>query len=177
MTISAYILRWVDDDWLCLVHLHKKLDVYMQIGGHIELDETPWQAAAHEIAEESGYSLSELDIVQHSDKILSTPANTYHPMAFVSNTHKVGNEHYHSDSCYGFVAEKLPQSPPEEGESADLRWLTLIEMEAEAAKGKVLADTASIYQYLIDSLNSYVRVPARDFSLGKPRQYGIVYKR
>ncbi len=35
----------------------------MQVGGHIELDETPWQAVEHELREESGYTLAELSSI------------------------------------------------------------------------------------------------------------------
>ena len=55
MTVSAYIILRDGEDLKCLVHLHKKVGKLMQIGGHIELDETPWQSVVHELFEESGY--------------------------------------------------------------------------------------------------------------------------
>lgn len=63
MTVSAYIVRKENDEWKYLVHFHKKIEVLMQIGGHIELDETPWQTVAHELEEESGYTPYELTVV------------------------------------------------------------------------------------------------------------------
>jgi len=38
-----------------ILHKHRKLNKLLQFGGHVELDETPWQAVLREIAEESGY--------------------------------------------------------------------------------------------------------------------------
>jgi len=37
MTVSAFIVRQVDGEWKCLVHLHKKAGKLMQVGGHVEL--------------------------------------------------------------------------------------------------------------------------------------------
>ncbi len=49
MTVSIYIIHRVGDEWRCLVHMHRKLGFLMQVGGHIELDETPWQSVEHEL--------------------------------------------------------------------------------------------------------------------------------
>lgn len=177
MTVSAYIVRRVDDEWKCLVHYHKKMDVLMQIGGHIELNETPWQTMAHELAEESGYTLAELDIVQcTSDRIAETD-NVSHPTPFAMNTHLVGNEHFHSDTCYGFVAEAEPCTIVAEGESQDLRWLTLAELHEGVSRGDVLKDVAAIYDFLLAHIDTWVRVPAESFSVDKPHVAGVTYKR
>lgn len=117
MTVSAYIVRQIDNVWHCMVHYHKKIDVYMQIGGHIELDETPWQAMAHELEEESGFTLDELSVLQPTIGRVRDVDNINHPVPFTMNTHNVGNDHYHSDLCYGFVAENLPENQTAEGES------------------------------------------------------------
>lgn len=50
MTASAYILRQENGVWKCLVHFHKKVEKLMQVGGHIELNETPWQTITHELS-------------------------------------------------------------------------------------------------------------------------------
>ena len=51
LTACAFIIRQVDGEWRCLVHMHKKLGKLLQIGGHVELHETPWQSVAHELRE------------------------------------------------------------------------------------------------------------------------------
>jgi 8-oxo-dGTP pyrophosphatase MutT (NUDIX family) len=93
MTISAYIVWWDSNDWRCLVHFHKKVEVLMQIGGHIELDETPWQTVAHELKEESGYNLEDLDVLQYTSDSLKEAGNITHPTPLLVNTHNVGNDH------------------------------------------------------------------------------------
>ncbi len=177
MTISAYIIRREDDEWKCLVHFHKKMEKLMQIGGHIELDETPWQAVAHELEEESGYTLGELNVIQHTADMTEEHGSTMHPTPFTMNTHNVGNDHYHSDLCYGFVARQLPQQLVSGDESTDLRWMTLDEMAQGVDADEVLKDVLFIYRFLLAQLAGYVLVPAKLYSLTKPKNIGIVYKR
>lgn len=102
MTVSAYIIRRENNQWKCLVHFHKKMQKLLQIGGHIELNETPWQAISHELAEESGYTLDDVQVLQYTGAQVEGGSNVVHPVPFAMNTHNVGNEHYHSDLCYGF---------------------------------------------------------------------------
>lgn len=177
MTISAYIVRKERGAWKCLVHFHKKIEALMQIGGHIELDETPWQTAAHELEEESGYGLSELDVLQYTPDRLRESDNITHPTPFLINTHNVGNEHYHSDLCFAFEAKFLPQQSVASEESADLRWLDIEQLRLGSEDGTVLKDVYYIYDFLIDHSDQLVRVPATDFSLEKPVSIGLTYKR
>ncbi len=176
MTISAYIVRKENDEWKCLVHFHKKVEILMQIGGHIELDETPWQTVAHELAEESGYSLGELRVAQYTADRLKEAGNITHPTPFTMNTHNVGNDHYHSDLCYGFIADELPKNSIAEDESADLRWLTFEELKDGAERGTVLKDVVNIYDFLLQHLEKMVLVNASDYSIDKPLPHGIFYK-
>lgn len=177
MTVSAYIVRKVNNKWLCMVHFHKKVEKLMQIGGHIELDETPWQTVAHELQEESGYTLAELDILQPTAERMTDSGQISHPVPFNLNTHNVGNNHYHSDLCFGFVANNLPAAQVTDGESADIRWLTLSELQGGAKNGDVVPDVVNIYEFLLNRLNDYVCVPATKYSLQKPKHTGITYKR
>ncbi|MCA9327963.1 NUDIX domain-containing protein [Candidatus Saccharibacteria bacterium] len=176
MTVSAYIIRHEDDEWKCLVHMHKKIDKLMQIGGHIELDQTPWQALVDELREESGYMLEELELLQPYENVPQVGDAVVHPLPFLSNTHDVGDGHYHSDACYGFIAYTEPKNSPSESESSDIRWLSRKELESAAKKGILLEDTADMYYFLLDNLESFHHVDPMKFSLEKP-QKGITYKR
>ncbi|MEO6761106.1 MAG: NUDIX domain-containing protein [Candidatus Saccharimonadales bacterium] len=176
MTISAYILLLDDNVWKCLVHFHRKIEVLMQIGGHIELTETPWQAMAHELKEESGYSLAELMVLQHTADRVVEAGNIQHPTPFMVNTHNAGNDHYHSDSCYGFVAKERPKGVVSNGESIDLRWLTIDQLSGLVSKGEALEDVRNIYRFLLEHLGTYARVPAIGFSLEKPKRASLTYK-
>jgi len=177
MTVSAYIVRSVEGEWTCLVHYHRKMDILMQIGGHIELNETPWQAMEHELAEESGYRLDELSLLQFTSDRVEGTDNITHPVPFAMNTHLVGNEHFHSDSCYGFIAKAEPGSNVAEGEASDLRWMTLANLRAGAASGEVLKDVVAIYDFLLSHIDELAQVPASSFSVNKPLVAGVTYKR
>ena len=92
--------------------MHRRLGVLMQIGGHIEIDETPWQTVAHELTEESGYTLDELSVLQPS-KARKVTGAVVHPVPCLVNTHTAGPApHYHSDLCYVFEAQHLPSRGP-----------------------------------------------------------------
>lgn len=177
MTASAYILLREDGVWKCLVHFHKKVEKLMQVGGHIELSETPWQTIAHELDEESGYGLNELEVLQHTADRVQDSRNITHPVPVLMNTHNVGDEHFHSDLCFGFVAHARPKHAVKDGESADLRWLAIDELEKAAKEGVALEDVAHMYRFILDHLETYVRVPAVSFSLEKPANAGVVYLR
>ncbi len=176
MTASAYIIMRDNGEWKCLVHMHKKVDKLMQIGGHIELNETPWQAVAHEIQEESGYTLEQLDILQPFASMPLTDGNIVHPVPFTMNTHNVGDEHYHSDLCYGFVASSYPKNQTPDGESNDLRWCTLSELWRAVGTGEALKDMTMIYEYLIKHVDELCKVSTRKFSLEKPFIQRASYK-
>src|ERR1043165_9367821 len=52
-TVAIFV---VHDSKILLIH-HRKLDKWLPLGGHIELDEDPEQAALREAKEESGFDV------------------------------------------------------------------------------------------------------------------------
>lgn len=177
MTVSAWILLRQDDQIKCLVHFHRKIEVLMQIGGHIELDETPWQTVAHEVEEESGFTLDQLAVLQHTRDIPATGAHVIHPAPFMLNTHNVGDDHFHSDLMYGFVTAEMPAQQLAEGESDDLRWVSLEELEQLSSDGQALKDVYTAYKFLVEHLDTYEQVPASRYSIEKPLAATVTYKR
>lgn len=176
MTISGYIVRIDQPEPLCLVHMHRKMGKLMQIGGHIELDQTPWQAVADEVRQESGYMFSELKVAQPTQNRVSPKGSIVHPVPFTMNTHNVGNSHYHSDLCYGFVAEGPAVNAAAEGESEDLRWMTISQLDVAVEAGGALPDTVEIYRSFVANLGTYALVAATEFSLNKPAEPVATYK-
>lgn len=169
ITISAYIIRTDESEPKVLVHIHKKFGKLMQIGGHIELNETPWQALAHELVEESGYDISELKVLQPSENISPVAHAVIHPVPLVMNTHMVTADHFHSDLAYGFTVDHIPRALPGEDESGDLRWLTLDELKRDVDQELALPDVWNIYTTIITSyLPSYAQIDAQKFALTKP---------
>jgi len=123
-TASAMIVRYDGDSPYALLVRHKKYGRYIQPGGHVELHESPWGAILHEIEEETGYELSQLKILQPKDSLRSLEGdNQLHPSPAFLNTHRVANEHFHSDMMFIFTTRELPENSPDEGESQDLVWV------------------------------------------------------
>ncbi len=110
-TASCYI---VDDDGRLLLHHHRRLDRWLQMGGHVERDEAPAAAALREGLEESG--LRDLQLASGGIFDLDVhriPAGRGEP------------DHDHFDVRYlarTFLPETVTIDP---GESNDLAWVTL----------------------------------------------------
>ncbi len=169
ITVSAWIVRYDGDVPKVLVHMHRKMGKLMQIGGHVEVDETPWQTLGHELPEESGYKLSDLQILQPLAEVPKVADAVIHPVPVLSNTHRVTENHYHSDYCYAFVAKDLPVRTPDEGESQDLRWLTIDELQQTVADGITWQDVSDIYRFVVEQcLPTYSRIDTSQYSLEKP---------
>lgn len=140
---SAYIVRLDGDEPKVLLHKHKKLGSFLQFGGHVELDENPWQALRHELAEESGYSFDQLTLLQppHVPKRLS--GAKLHPTPLVLMTHDFNESHKHSDIEYVFTTTEEPAGKINADESQEVRAFTRIELnDSEAQIPQNVRETA-----------------------------------
>jgi 8-oxo-dGTP pyrophosphatase MutT (NUDIX family) len=89
-----------------VLHLHKRLGIWMQPGGHIDAGETPDVAARREATEELGL------VVEH-------PASG--PSLVNIDVHDAALGHTHLDLRYLLIAgDDDPHPPPDE--SPDARW-------------------------------------------------------
>jgi 8-oxo-dGTP pyrophosphatase MutT (NUDIX family) len=110
-TASCYV---VDDDGRLLLHHHKRLDRWLQMGGHVEGDELPELAALREGREESGLE----DLVPVSEGIFDLDI---HPIPAA----KGEPDHAHFDIRY-LARTASPEAAMADGEeSNDLAWVTL----------------------------------------------------
>jgi 8-oxo-dGTP pyrophosphatase MutT (NUDIX family) len=99
-----------------VLHLHRRLGIWMQPGGHIDAGETPDQAALREAIEELG-----LDVAH--------PAGG--PVLLHLDVHEAALGHVHLDLRYLlFGADDDPHPPP--GESPEARWYSWDEALAVA---------------------------------------------
>ena len=109
VTASCFV---VDGDGRLLLHHHRRLDRWLQMGGHVEGDEWPEAAALREGAEESGLadleSLGLLDLDVHA-----IPAGRGEP----------GHDHF--DVRYLARTARPGAITIDQAESLDLAWMTL----------------------------------------------------
>jgi len=101
LTASAFVIssRGV------VLHLHRRMGIWVQPGGHVDAGETPEEAALRETVEETGL------VARHC-----TPPNLFHV-----DVHQGPRGHIHYDLRYVVLAEPLDPTPPL-GESPEVYW-------------------------------------------------------
>jgi ADP-ribose pyrophosphatase YjhB (NUDIX family) len=166
-TVSAFIVRYFNNEPKVLLHMHRKLHKLLPVGGHIELNETPWEGLRHELREESGYMLEKLQVLQPQEQI---PASEYEyvvvqPTPIHVNSHETEHvkRHFHTDFGYALVATDDPDDMPDVGESLDLLWLTREEIVAipdDIIWPNTRTNALSVLDVYLDKWN---KVPATDF--------------
>lgn len=167
-TVTAYIVRRDGDDTYVMLHMHKKLGKLLPVGGHVELDETPWASMAHELEEESGYRLEELEILQPQARIEVLDGVVLHPQPIVVQTHDISAEHFHTDLGYLFLAQTVPHGKCAEGESDDIRWLTR-DGVVRLADDDIWSNTRQICLAVFDMfLDDWSAVKATNFRTALP---------
>ena len=133
VTASAWILS-IDMDKTLLTH-HKKLNRWLQLGGHIENDKTIQQAASREAFEESG--IGQLELIQQSP--------------FDVDVHKIparGNTpaHYHYDMRFLLLSKSMNFTKSDE--SNDLAWVPLTELAELVSDASILRMAKKTELYL-----------------------------
>lgn len=93
-TASALI---IDNNKVLLVY-HKKLNVWLHPGGHVEKNENPDETLLREVKEETGL---EIEIISDKDESLSNQkkdvSSLHLPYAFLC---ELVGDHYHNDLIY-----------------------------------------------------------------------------
>ncbi|PLS80949.1 NTP pyrophosphohydrolase, partial [Candidatus Saccharibacteria bacterium] len=150
-TVSAFIIRTDGPEPRILLHEHRKLNRLFQFGGHVELHETPWQAIAHEIEEESGYRLDQLRLLQPADRLMELSSSVLHPQPVCQMTHQFSDhDHFHTDTVYAFITDQTPAHEVGEGESGLMRLVTRAEL-SQLNEDTILPDIKDIGLYILDS--------------------------
>lgn len=107
-----------------LLHFHKKLNMWLPVGGHIEKNELPEVAALREIEEETGLVASLYN--PDEQKGFSDVQQLFRPMHILLED--IEEFHKHIDFIY-YAFSKTDNLNPQDGETADLRWLTADEIK------------------------------------------------
>src|SRR5207248_6031697 len=136
-TVAIFV---VHDGKILLIH-HRKLNAWLPLGGHIELDEEPEQAALREAKEESG-----LDVVLLGERPPTTGPGTRALIAprFL-DIHRISDTHEHIGMIYWARPKKVAQASslhiPEThrqdacatilaaAEHHDIRWCSAADLE------------------------------------------------
>jgi 8-oxo-dGTP pyrophosphatase MutT (NUDIX family) len=107
-----------------LLHYHKSLKKWIPIGGHIDRDELPEDAAIREAREEAGIDIvlfdSDLKLGIKESRQLIKPAHLV--------LHNINGYHQHIDFTFYATADTFDLNPSF-GETNELKWFTKEEIE------------------------------------------------
>ena len=120
-TVAIFI---VQDAKVLLVH-HRKLNKWLPLGGHIELDEDPEQAALREAREESGFGVELI-----GDRPPTTEPGTRALIAprFL-DIHRISDTHEHIGLIY-WARPKNGTMTQADAEHHDICWKSAAELDA-----------------------------------------------
>ncbi len=121
-----------------LIRKHEKYDKWLAVGGHIELDETPDQAALREVQEEVGLKIKL--IPSRKMPIYNNPESEYEELVppWYANIHRINDSHKHISFIYFATSESDLVVPEYEDDiSNEWKWFT---------KEELLAPTLQIWE-------------------------------
>ncbi len=153
-TVAIFV---VHDGKILLIH-HRKLDKWLPLGGHIELDEDPEQAALREAKEESG-----LDVELLGERPPTTSPGTRALIAprFL-DIHRITDAHEHIGMIYwarprmsGAHGVTRPTASLSAAEHHDIRWCAADDLD-------------NLKPPMSDAVKWYCRAAIREISSGRP---------
>jgi 8-oxo-dGTP pyrophosphatase MutT (NUDIX family) len=165
ITASAFIVRMDDAEPRVMLHQHRLLNKMMQFGGHVELDEHPWEAVAREIREETGYDFDQLEVLVLPGAMphLPQPALLIPQPLYILDVPFYGASpaHFHDDIAWAFVAKAPPRHALAPGESEDIVLYGRGELVA-LPDNKIISNVRETALFVFDTcLPTWNAVPAR----------------
>lgn len=109
-----------------LLHFHKRLDRWLQVGGHIEYDRDVAAAALREAREETG--LTDLEFYPADDTAAPIDIDVH-----TIPRRGMTPEHLHLDFRYLLLTRRPESIAPDAGESNQIRWMRFDEALALAS--------------------------------------------
>lgn len=145
-TATAYVVSKFDGEYKVLLHKHKKLAIWIAIGGHIEKDENPVEALLREVKEETNL---DIQLIRRKKLLkIKTINELIPPDALVEeDVPKYKNEpfHIHLDMVYSTFC-KNPNKLKIDGEFG---WFSKAGLKSAKLNIEVL-------KFSIEALKSYV---------------------
>ena len=128
-----------------LLHEHKKYKTWFPLGGHLNADEFPHQAAVREVKEESGLEVSLLTTEMAPPMDLGRVERI--PSPFCIMHEGIGHEEEFFDFIFVAVAQSTSLTP-EATESQIFKWFSLEELQAADLKPHVKNTAIAALNYL-----------------------------
>ena len=119
-TVAIFV---VHEGRVLVIH-HRKLDKWLPLGGHIELDEDPEQAALREAREESGF---EVELLGERPPTTSPGTRALITPRFM-DIHRISETHEHIGLIY-WARPKSGALTLASAEHHDIRWCAVQELE------------------------------------------------
>lgn len=142
-TVSVYVVH----NNRVLLHRHKKAQILLPVGGHIELNELPEEAAIRETFEEAGIEIELYDL----DSLRKKNVNTPRERILINPIHMVWGEiekgHEHVDFVF-YAQSMMEKLKPGTDESNNLAWYS--EQQLEDIKEMLLKDVYLMAKEAID---------------------------
>ena len=114
-----------------LLHLHRKLGMWLPPGGHIERDELPDDAAVREVFEETGV---EVELVGERRADVEDPIQLHRPAGV--QLENIGPGHQHIDLIY-FARPKGPSGIRDEYAADKVGWYAPEDWDGMAVNAEV----------------------------------------
>lgn len=119
-SVSVFI---VHDSKVLLIH-HKKLNMWLPIGGHVELDEDPEETLFREVKEECGLAIEVLS----TKPIIKSPGTKFLYAPNFLDIHNLPVNHKHIALTY-FAKSESDKFIHNKEEHNDIRWFSKEDLE------------------------------------------------
>lgn len=140
ITATVYVIN----DGKVLLHQHKKYKTWFPLGGHIEEDEFPHEAAIREVKEESGFDVTLIKTELASEIELARVKRI--PAPFCLLHEGIGGVENFFDFIY--IAETTETEPhPDGDESKEFKWFSYEELQEYDIKPHVKNTALAILDY------------------------------